>query len=137
MLLELVLKHHLFLHHLGEFELIRWDAPQDSLPCVLEYTTDNGQSWVIITSSTSINTNFYNWQVPSVISDEVRVRISRNGISDESDANLTIVDVPNVSVSWICPDSIYVNWSTVAGATSYEVSMLGQKYMDSMTTICA
>lgn len=119
----------------GEFELIRWDAPEDSLPCVLEYTTDNGQSWITITSSTSINTNFYNWQVPSIISDEVRVRISRNGISDESNANLTIVDVPNVSVSWICPDSIYVNWSTVAGATSYEVSMLGQKYMDSMTTV--
>ncbi len=119
----------------GEFELIRWDAPQDSLPCVLEYTTDNGLTWVTITSSTSINTNFYNWQVPSIISDEVRVRISRNGISDESNDNLTIVDVPNVSVSWICPDSIYVNWSTVAGATSYEVSMLGQKYMDSMTTV--
>ena len=54
-----------------------------------------------------------------------------------ADANLTIVDVPNVSVSWICPDSIYVNWSTVAGATSYEVSMLGQKYMDSMTTVAS
>ena len=121
----------------GEFELIRWDAPQDSLPCVLEYTTDNGLTWVTITSSTSINTNFYNWQVPSIISDEVRVRISRNGISDESNANLTIVDVPNVSVNWICPDSIYVNWSTVAGATSYEVSMLGQKYMDSMTTVAS
>lgn len=119
----------------GEFELIRWDAPEDSIPFILEYTTDNGQSWVTITSSTSINTNFYNWQVPSIISDEVRVRISRNGVIDESDANITILDVPNVSVNWICPDSIYVNWTTVAGATSYEVSMLGQKYMDSITTV--
>ena len=119
----------------GEFELIRWDAPEDSIPFALDYTTDNGQSWVTITSSTSINTNFYNWQVPSIISDEVRIRISRNGVIDESDANLTILDVPNVSVNWICPDSIYVNWTTVVGATSYEVSMLGQKYMDSITTV--
>ena len=119
----------------GEFELIRWDAPEDSIPFALDYTNDNGQSWVTITSSTSINTNFYNWQVPSIISDEVRIRISRNGVIDESDANLTILDVPNVSVNWICPDSIYVNWTTVAGATSYEVSMLGQKYMDSITTV--
>ena len=121
----------------GEFELIRWDAPEDSIPFALDYTTDNGQSWVTITSSTSINTNFYNWQVPSIISDEVRIRISRNGVIDESDANLTILDVPNVSVNWICPDSIYVNWTTVVGATSYEVSMLGQKYMDSITTVAS
>ena len=43
--------------------------------------------------------------------------------------------MPNVSVNWICPDSIYVLWSSVTGATDYEVSMLGQKYMDSMTTV--
>ena len=71
----------------------------------------------------------------TVSTDLARVRISRNGISDESDANFTIIDVPDVSVNWICPDSIYVLWNTVAGATEYEVSMLGQKYMDSMTTV--
>ena len=35
---------------------------------------------------------------------------------------------------WPCPDSINVSWNSVSGATSYEVSMLGQKYMDSMVT---
>jgi PKD repeat protein len=54
---------------------------------------------------------------------------------DESDADFTIVGVPqNVTVNWICPDSIYVLWNTVNGATEYEVSMLGNMYMDSMTT---
>ena len=37
-------------------------------------------------------------------------------------------------MDWVCPDSIYVYWDPVSGATSYEVSMLGDVYMDSMTT---
>ncbi|MBT4737700.1 MAG: PKD domain-containing protein, partial [Flavobacteriales bacterium] len=46
-----------------------------------------------------------------------------------------IVGVPqNIVVDWICPDSVYVSWNTVSGASSYEVSMLGNIYMDSMTT---
>ena len=125
----------------GEFELIRWDAPEDNNPFVLEYTLDNGLNWNIITNNAGVNSNFYNWNIPSAINgipvstELARVRISRNGISDESDANFTIIDVPDVSVNWICPDSIYVLWNTVSGATEYEVSMLGQKYMDSMTTV--
>ena len=125
----------------GEFELIRWDAPEDSNPFVLEYTIDNGLNWNTITNNAGVNSKFYNWNVPVsvggvlVSSDSVRVRITRNGISDESDENFTIIDVPNVSVNWICPDSIYVLWTGVTGATHYEVSMLGQKYMDSMTTV--
>ena len=125
----------------GEFELIRWDAPEDNNSFVLEYTLDNGLNWNTITNNAGVNSNFYNWNIPTsingvpVATDAARVRISRNGISDESDANFTIIDVPNVSVNWICPDSIYVLWSSVTGATDYEVSMLGQKYMDSMTTV--
>ena len=65
--------------------------------------------------------------VPNIISDNVKFRISRNGIVDESDASLTIIDVPtNLSVYWPCPDSINASWSAVNGATSYEVSMLGR-----------
>ena len=125
----------------GEFELIRWDAPEDSNPFVLEYTLDDGLNWNIITNNAGVNSNFYNWNIPTTVSgaliatDAARVRINRNGISAESDANFTIIDVPNVSVNWICPDSIYVLWSAVIGATEYEISMLGQKYMDSITTV--
>jgi len=37
-------------------------------------------------------------------------------------------------VDWTCPDSIYFYWSPVTGASGYEISMLGQKYMDSITS---
>ncbi|MDG2139087.1 MAG: S8 family serine peptidase [Flavobacteriales bacterium] len=127
----------------GEYEIIRWDAPEDNTPFMLEYTLDDGISWTTITTATSVNANYYHWSIPSLINglpyatNQARIRISRNGVVDESDTNFTIIDVPDVTVDWICPDSIYVIWDTVAGATAYEVSMLGQKYMDSITTVFA
>ena len=119
----------------GEMELIRWEAPDGNVPFSLEYTVDNGLTWNVISNSVSVSANYYNWQVPNNVTNEAKIRISRNNIFDESDANFTIVKVPNnISVNWICPDSIYIDWNNVNGATEYEVSMLGSKYMDSMTT---
>ena len=120
----------------GEMELIRWEASTGNSPFILEYTVDDGNTWSSISNTVSVSANYFNWQVPNIVSDQARIRISRNGISDESDTNFTIVKVPsNLNINWICPDSIYVSWNSVSGATSYEVSMLGQKYMDSMTTV--
>ena len=120
----------------GEMELIRWEASNGNSPFTLEYTVDDGNTWTSISNTVSVSANYFNWQVPNIVSDQARIRISRNGISDESDTSFTIVKVPsNLNINWICPDSIYVSWNSVSGATSYEVSMLGQKYMDSMTTV--
>ncbi len=119
----------------GETELLRWDASNGNTPFTLEYTTDGGVLWNTITTSAGVNSSYYSWTVPNTITNEAKVRVSRNGFMDESDADFTIVGVPqNVTVNWICPDSIYVLWNTVNGATEYEVSMLGNVYMDSMTT---
>ena len=119
----------------GELELIRWDATDGNIPFLIEYTVDNGVNWSTITSSASVSSNYYNWQVPNLVTDEARIRISRNGFASESNYNFTIIDVPNsFNVNWVCPDSIFVSWSAVNGATSYEISMLGQKYMDSVFT---
>ncbi len=118
----------------GELEMIRWDASEGNTPFTLEYTTD-GISWNMITNSVSSTLRYYNWTVPATVSNTAKVRITRNSFSDESDADFTIVGVPqNVIVDWVCPDSIYVYWNPVSGATDYEVSMLGNMYMDSMTT---
>ncbi len=121
----------------GETEFIRWDASKGNTPFTLEYTTD-GTTWNTITNNTGVNSRYYSWTVPNTITNQAKVRVSRNGYTDESDANFTIVNVPqNVLVNWICPDSIYVSWNAVNGATDYEVSMLGNIYMDSMTTTTA
>ena len=118
----------------GEDELIRWDASNGNASFTLEYTTD-GVTWNLIANNVAANLRHYNWTIPNTTTSQAKVRISRNGNIDESNEGFTIVDAPHsVGVNWICPDSIYVSWNSVNGATDYEVSMLGNVYMDSMTT---
>ncbi|MEE2931384.1 MAG: S8 family serine peptidase [Bacteroidota bacterium] len=123
----------------GDFEFIRWDAHEGSGLFSIEYTLDGGINWGLISNSANGgnigNNHYYNWGQTFPVTDNAMIRVSRNGIYDESDFPFTVVEVPqNVTVDWTCPDSIFISWDPVNGATSYEVSMLGQKYMDSIAT---
>ena len=119
----------------GEFEYIRWDTYGNSGLFTLQYSIDNGNNWSTISTSASGSNRYYAWNQTLPPTDQALIRVGRAGIYDQSDAPFTVVAVPeNVNVDWICPDSILVSWDAVSGATSYEVSMLGTEYMDSMTT---
>ena len=120
----------------GESELVRWDAFGNNGNFTLDYSVDGGITWSVISSGISGSSREYMINsIPNIVTDNARVRISRNGMYDASDSNFSIINVPdNIVVDWICPDSIYVYWDPVNGATSYEVSMLGEFYMDSMAT---
>lgn len=121
----------------GTTDRIHWDAYGTSGNFLIEYTTDNGANWSSIGPSIAGTSRFTTWTVPSVLSGQARIRISRNGISDESDANFSIIGRPqNIRVNRVCPtlSAIQVAWDSVAGATSYDVFMLGDKFMDSIGT---
>jgi len=121
----------------GDNEMIRWDAFGNSGTFTLEFSINNGVSWTTISSNVNSSIRYYNWTIPIAAGStgDALVRVSRGSQSDISDANFTIIDIPqNFIVDWTCPDSIFFYWSPVSGATSYEVSMLGQKYMDSIVS---
>lgn len=117
----------------GTQETIRWDSYGSNGSFHLEYSTDNGGTWNTIIASVMSTRRYFNWSVPSVVSGEVLVRVSRGGLSSTSDAVFSIIPTPiNLNVDWVCVDSLQLSWNAVAGATSYEVSQLGIKYMDSV-----
>jgi len=121
----------------GAFEQIHWDAYGTTGNFKIEYTTNNGVSWNPIVLSLSGHSRIRNWTVPTTITGEARVRITRGTEVDESDANFTIIERPqNIRVDRICQSisAIQVAWDSVPGATGYDVFMLGQKYMDSVGT---
>lgn len=114
--------------------VIRWDASEGSTDFDLEYTTDNGGSWTPI-GTAAADERYAFWNVPSVVSGLAKVRVTRGGSSDESDTVFSIINTPsNLQFDWVCPDSSKISWNPVSGATAYEVSMLGAKYMDSIGT---
>jgi len=118
----------------GSQEIIRWDTHLSG-SLTIEYSTNGGTTWGLITNSANAENGYYYWNQTMPVTDSALIRISNQSFSSQSDHPFTVVSVPtNVNVYWPCPDSINVSWNSVSGATSYEVSMLGQEYMDSMVT---
>lgn len=118
----------------GESELIRWDAFETTGNFTVEYSTDNGTTWNNISSVASSLRQAY-WSVPNSLTSDAKVRVSRGSLSGENSTPFTIISVPqNISFGYACPDTLMLSWNAVTGAIAYEVSMLGNKYMDSVAT---
>ncbi len=116
----------------GITEIIRWDAGIDTGTVAVEYSTDNGTTWLNI-GTAPVNQRFINWAVPNTVTAAAKVRVSNGTISSSNNVNFTIVQVPtNLQVTKSCIDSITLTWNTVPGASGYEISALGQFYMDSV-----
>ncbi len=121
----------------GEQELIRWDALKGIGTFSIHYSTNGGTTWTLIANNVSANTLHYLWTVPSTITGQARIRVSRGTVWGMSPNNFAIIGVPsNITVTWACPDSLRLEWTAVNGAAGYEISKLGPMYMDSigMTT---
>ncbi len=56
---------------------------------MIEYSTNNGSSWTVITASVSDALQFFNWTTPVIASTQCLVKIT-NGTSDVSNAVFTI-----------------------------------------------
>lgn len=114
-------------------ETIRWDAFGATGTFTLEYSINNGNSWTTIASGIAGTTRHYNWTVPSSVTGQALVKVSRGAVSDLSDAAFSIINVPSgLQHNWSCIDSMEVTYNTVTGATGYIISILGDKYMDSV-----
>ena len=118
----------------GSQEVIHWDAINITNNIVIDYSTDNGTSWTQIADVASTVTN-YTWTVPSTISGECLVRITSGSFTSTSEENFSIANlVTGVDVSQICPEHLTVVWNSLTDATSYDVYLLGDKYMEKVGT---
>jgi len=119
----------------GGEEMLRWDAPGNDGVFILEYSLDNGQTWNLIKNDIAGNIRYYNWIVPSSMSGQAWVRISRNGSVSQSNAPLTIAPIPTgLTVDWSCANALHLSWNEVFGASGYVVYKLGTKFMEPIGT---
>lgn len=110
-----------------EMMKISWEANGfTSGTLTIDYSTDNGASWINISNNVDINRGLYSWWVPNVATSQALVRIVKNGSGETSVSNpFTIVGQPVVSLAPTqCEGYMNVNWTSVAGAGDYEVMML-------------
>ncbi|WP_232730366.1 S8 family serine peptidase [Lacinutrix sp. Bg11-31] len=114
----------------GTQEVIHWDAVNATNSHVLEYSTDNGGSWNAITTL-PVSAKNYTWSVPSSVSGEYLVKITNGVLTDQSSSNFSIASrVTGVNITQVCPTEATVTWNAVTDATSYDVYLLGNKYME-------
>lgn len=91
----------------GTSEDIQWSTVGNMSSVKIEYSTDNGDSWVTEADSTA-NTGVYNWTVPSVNSASCLIKISdpsNPNINDVSDDPFTIVTIREALVD-LDPDTL-------------------------------
>ncbi len=115
-------------------ETIHWDEVNTTDDFVLEYSNNNGSSWNNITTVPN-DTHFYTWSVPDEVGGNLLIRVTSGSFQDVSDATFNIARSPLViNVIQVCEDSATFEWSDIDDADSYDLYMLGEKYMEVVGT---
>ena len=100
---------------------------------VVEYSDDNGASWTNI-ATVPADERLLSWSVPTDFTGEGIIRVTSGAFSDESDNNFDIANFPTVmSLQRVCEGEATISWTAVDGAESYDVYLLGEKYMEVVT----
>ena len=103
----------------GTSQPITWDATTFYGSVRLEYSTNNGATWTLISSGVS-NTGTYNWTIPNVSSTQCLIKASNSGnvlVNDVSDATFTIalptpiLTAPNGGQSFYSGVSTTITWT--------------------------
>ncbi len=114
----------------GESETIHWDAINTTEGFTLEYSTDNGGSWITINTVGNNVTNF-NWTPPSTLTGEAKIRITSGAYQDESDGTFSIAPlVSGLTLTQVCPGQASFEWNSYTGADSFDLYILGEKFME-------
>lgn len=114
----------------GEMELIHWDAYGTGDNFSLAYSTDDGATFNPIIAVLG-DKRSYSWTVPNTLSGKVRLSLTRGTKGDTMALPFNIAPVPqNLRIEKACLDSITIAWNDIQDSLSYDVYLLGAKYME-------
>ncbi|NIN35066.1 MAG: hypothetical protein GTN53_27740, partial [Candidatus Aminicenantes bacterium] len=113
----------------GTNQNITWTSTGSIANVKIEYSRDNGSSWITITDSTA-NSGTYSWTVPNPPCDICLVRITDTAgpASDVSDAVFSIaqdrsvsVMIPNGGESWEAGTAHDINWAITGNIVNVKI----------------
>ncbi len=110
----------------GSNQNIEWVYDGDINNIRIEYSTNNGSTWITIINSTLSSNKKYPWSIPSTLSTQCRVKISDvidARIFDISDSQFSITEpVPVELVSFVAKqkgEMIILTWRTITETNNY------------------
>ena len=105
---------------------IFWDSNLTSGTFDVEYSTDNGGNWTTVATGLANTVNHVAWTTPAISTNQALVRIKNGAFSNTSVTNFTIMEVPQFTGLTPTNNGGNLTWTTVAGATGYDVMLLNQ-----------
>ncbi|MEM7085973.1 MAG: S8 family serine peptidase [Bacteroidota bacterium] len=110
---------------------IRWDPINTTESFLVEYSLDGGSTWDDV-GTAAANARHINWQAPGVFTGDAMIRVTSGAFSDESDETFNITErrVSNVDIIQLCETEATFTWSELAETESYDLWMLGEKFME-------
>lgn len=98
-----------------------WQAISDGNTFKVEFSKDNGSSWITMADAVPADKRYFSWIPKEVSSGNCLVKVSRNGTTQMATSQRFIINPqPKLSLADIqCPGYINVHWSPISGADSY------------------
>ncbi len=125
----------------GTNEYIQWDVDAGNTSTfMIEYSTDGGSNWNVLSNSVDADKRFYVWSVPATISENAFVRVTKNnGSGNDSNASaFSILDQPIVLTEPVCYGNVQLNWNAISSANHYEILMFdgtAMTYVDTTSSL--
>ncbi|MFM8709680.1 MAG: T9SS type A sorting domain-containing protein, partial [Sphingomonadales bacterium] len=114
----------------GSSEVITWNQIGAVGTQTLEYSLDNGATWVLIANNIASSATRFTWSVPlGVNTSQALVRITNGTLVDQSDAAFMILGTVtgfSGNGNSCAAGEINFSWNTVAGATRYDIYRLNE-----------
>jgi hypothetical protein len=114
----------------GSSEVITWNQIGAVGTQTLEYSIDNGATWILISNNISSSATRFNWSVPAGINtSQALVRITNGTLVDQSDATFKILGTVtgfSGNGNSCTAGEINFSWNSVTGATHYDIYRLNQ-----------
>ncbi|MHB9028611.1 MAG: outer membrane protein assembly factor BamB family protein, partial [Candidatus Latescibacterota bacterium] len=117
---------------------ITWNSAANIATVKLEYSLDNGQSWILISDTVNAASGSYNWTAPNTLSNNAMVKVSDavSGAFDISNSAFTIAASPSVTLaspqggeSWISNTQHAITWTAdIIPTVTLEYSADGQSW---------
>jgi len=113
----------------GSLQTIRWKNHSSISKVKIEYSTNNGVTWKIISDSTLASAQQYAWIIPNDPALYARVRVSdasNSTVNDVSDSYFTIGSIrltsPNGDEKWAVGNTKSITWQNVSTISSLNIS---------------
>lgn len=122
-------------YYTGDSLRIYWEASNGTDPFQLEFSSDNGATWITLSSSINPAARYYSWFTPNISSEQCKFRLTRNGQQDVA-GNFVINPQPVVTLNSVqCPGYISIGWNAVPNASGYEILRKKGFYMQAIDTV--